>query len=970
MLAGLSSAQTFVSDTFSWGAGVSNRISCTNGTSIVGLYAETGGIWVRSGSAVFSGTAGYGNGRLLMTGSSSSIKTPVDPPAITTVVATVKGKFTPGPSGTRGFYLGFQVATNNQLLINQTTDKIYARVDQAGTVSLVSIVGGVTNNATSSFAFTSGDMVNMRLTLFPVAKTATLTLTGSDLTNCAVCTLTWPASTTNWNTLSVNATGSSTLELYDVGCYAAPPLQLPQSFPINMSFVAFGSDSSLDIGDAKNYVIHHGPIQEAAVRTNDPSAILITLAGWAISSTGNNAAGVWPGYLLYDAGTKITNDLSPMSSAIFIANTNCFKVADPVTGPDHVIIYRLTNGSPDWSYFEYAKVTNIGPGVIYVERATSGTTNLAFEANQAVVAAHVSCWKTESGEQQWVPNFSLHAPTNPATGMQGWQWNSERVAANFLTPDVNGNIMDGLEHDVFYCNYNITARPMDCNNDLGPDCGYMDGVNSFCLGIQKYVQNLRSLIGPDKIIQFDSGNVRNGYRGWKYVNGIQMESFMAGGTDSSAMEHLAHWASDAKALPRFTYGLTKAVTTAGGDVEDAEFRRNFAYGLMLDMPAPFLAATSSVFTLHYAWDEQCGGTLSNWSWLGTPTGCAQRDTGNLGADLITNGTPWKLNVDTAYGYSAVTNGSLSTGLCVAVINYPPYPNITHVVDLYDDVNLELGSAVNLTLGEEYTLIYTAKGDDRWVVGSEVFDDVPRLINVVAFGGSGRGGALADKDWRTYYMTYVATADCQVRFGFGETKGTNWIKDIQLRKGTANRWSREFANGKVFLNMSSTPWNVDVGTGVVQRLEGAVTPAVNNGAVVNGMLTVPAQDAVFLRTWTVDAWRSAYFTAEQLTNSAVSGDSADPDGDGFSNRQEYIAGTNPQDAQSKFLCGVTADGTTTVKLNWSPVAPGRVYDVYWASNLLHSFVPLQTNIAWPQSAYTNPAPGETESRFYKILVRRP
>lgn len=964
LMTGVSSAQTLVSDTFSWGAGTGRPGVITN-TSINGQYAETGGVWITTTSAVFGGTNGYGNGKLLMSGSSSAIKIPITLPSVTTFVATATGKFLPGPSGVVGFYLGFQDITSTKSLVNQTTDRIYSRIDQNGMVSLVATVSGVTTTVTSSITFTNGDLVSMRLTLYPVARVAALALTGTNLANCGVCYLNWPGSTTNWNALAVNITGTSSLELTGVSCFTAPQQQLPQKFPINMTFLAFGPDSPFDLVDAKNYAVHHSPAQMAAVRTNDPNAIVIDGAGWPVGSSSTLATN-WPGYLMYYTGTKITNDLTAAATTIYVASTNCFEVGSQGATPDHVIIYALgADNKPNWDYFEYAKVTNIITGAVQVERHTSMSTARAFTNQQAVVAAHVSCWTTATGEQQWTPNLSLNAPTNPATGMQGWQWNSERVAANFLTPDEFGNIMDGLEHDVFTCNDNLSGRPIDCNNDLGPDCGYVGGVNSFCLGIQKYVGHLRALIGPDKIIQFDSGNVRSGHRGWKYVNGVQMESFMAGGVDSSSMEHLAHWASDAEAQPRFTYGLTKYVTNQG-PVTDEEYRRNLAYGLMLDMPAPFLAATTSVFGLHFTWDEQCGGTASNFTWLGSALGPAQRDLSDLGTDLITNGTSWKLNVDTTYGYGAVTNGGVSTGLCVAVTNYPTYPNITHGVDLYDDVNLEMGSTVGLTPGEEYTLVFTAKGDDRWVVGSDVIEDVPRLVNIVSHGGSGRAGVLADKDWRTYYITYPATGDCQVRFGFGETIGTNWIKDIHLKKGTANRWSREFEHGKVYLNMSQTPWTVSVGTGVVQRLAGSVEPTVNNGAAVNGTLTVPAQDAVFLRTWTVDAWKSAYFTSNQLTNAAISGDAADPDGDGFSNYQEYIAGTDPTNATSRFFASSGVDRT---KLNWSSVS-GRVYDVYWTTNLLTSFVPLQTNIVWPQSSYTNPPAGGAGSGFYKMKVRRP
>jgi hypothetical protein len=43
----------------------------------------------------------------------------------------------------------------------------------------------------------------------------------------------------------------------------------------------------------------------------------------------------------------------------------------------------------------------------------------------------------------------------------------------------------------------------------------------------------------------------------------------------------------------------------------------------------------------------------------------------------------------------------------------------------------------------------------------------------------------------------------------------------------------------------------------------------------------------------DAWRAQYFTAAELTNAAVSGDAADPDGDGIPNLVEFAFNLNPR-----------------------------------------------------------------------------
>lgn len=77
------------------------------------------------------------------------------------------------------------------------------------------------------------------------------------------------------------------------------------------------------------------------------------------------------------------------------------------------------------------------------------------------------------------------------------------------------------------------------------------------------------------------------------------------------------------------------------------------------------------------------------------------------------------------------------------------------------------------------------------------------------------------------------------------------------------------------------------------------------------------------------------------------------------RQAYIAGLDPTDSKSRFEISRWND-----VLSWSAVS-GRVYTIYWASNLLSGFQPLETNST---GTYTTALHGTGTKGFYKIDVQ--
>jgi PKD repeat protein len=119
----------------------------------------------------------------------------------------------------------------------------------------------------------------------------------------------------------------------------------------------------------------------------------------------------------------------------------------------------------------------------------------------------------------------------------------------------------------------------------------------------------------------------------------------------------------------------------------------------------------------------------------------------------------------------------------------------------------------------------------------------------------------------------------------------------------------------------------------------VTVTDTNGNTAQGSIAINV-------TSTVDLWKQAVFTPTELTNPAVSGDVANPDGDGLPNLLEYAMGTNPNVPNTNgppnfFLTnGVfsltytqfqpATDVSLVVEvsndlLDWNPVSPAPIAD---------------------------------------------
>ena len=119
---------------------------------------------------------------------------------------------------------------------------------------------------------------------------------------------------------------------------------------------------------------------------------------------------------------------------------------------------------------------------------------------------------------------------------------------------------------------------------------------------------------------------------------------------------------------------------------------------------------------------------------------------------------------------------------------------------------------------------------------------------------------------------------------------------------------------------------------------------------------------------LDAWRGHYFTDEEAGDPGIGAPDADPDGDGHSNEQEFLAGTDPTDVASVLrILSLARAGSGALELRWAGVA-GRRYVVERTSDLRHGFGAVTGDIAGtpPENVLTLTL-GEAPAGFYRVRL---
>ena len=231
--------------------------------------------------------------------------------------------------------------------------------------------------------------------------------------------------------------------------------------------------------------------------------------------------------------------------------------------------------------------------------------------------------------------------------------------------------------------------------------------------------------------------------------------------------------------------------------------------------------------------------LQHTGWLGEALGPAtQMIWAGSGPDAVVN-PDFETDVSTGWLFVHGVPSSLTRDASTAAEgSASAHVTVPSAAAVSWGIALQSTGTLSLVAGAQYSATFWAKAA------------VPRSIWVVAGRGI-QAGSFASRsvqlttDWRRYQVTLLPqqSGSSDLRFYLAGEAGDVWLDDVHFQSGVTMVHRRDFQNGVVLVNPSSSTQRVPLERAYT-KIRGTVAPLVNDGLQVS-QVDIPPSDALFL-----------------------------------------------------------------------------------------------------------------------------
>lgn len=550
------------------------------------------------------------------------------------------------------------------------------------------------------------------------------------------------------------------------------------------------------------------------------------------------------GHWVYHPGCLLTQDISADDAVISVEDGSLFKTGfgrlKYKKNDDVVLVPMDEQGNKIWAEAEQTTIVSIDGDTLELERGKFGTEARAFAAGNTYVAPHMveGPWGDETNNLMWYYNFSSVCPKD-ADGKTAGDILAEEIA-EWLREGGELDGFNGIQFDIapWSLHHSPWDRTADIDADGTPDFGKIDGLNTYGIGVYRFYETLRSLLGDQKIIVAD-GNIEYSQRAVGVLNGMEAEGLSDWGKIheefSKPLSLFSYWKKNAK-YPEFSY-ITHKDRYEGGQRSHRE-RLVIGTAQCLGLALNSFRNIEQPGHMFGLPDELVKGVENQTHWLGKPLGDMLQLA--LSSEDLLGGK----------GISFFEDAIETVGCAVSV------EDGSIIVEATGEKPKMSIRLQGLELPKGDTIIYFESKARDSLAGFDPI--VPRQIFVSL------PGSIPNKDTAEEVLNYTGTNDYYpCAFYFREAGASTCDVEIVIEGGgqvelrnfklfnKAQAICREFENGVVLVNPSLSPYAFDLEALYPgQNFKRLTTTSynresVNDGSKASGSVAVPPLDGLFL-----------------------------------------------------------------------------------------------------------------------------